>query len=430
MKIKIKEIKARQILNSRGYPTIETEIILENGIITRAAVPSGASKGTKEALELVDNNLAYYSGYSVQKAINNVNSVIKDYLINFNFDILDLKGIDHALIKLDGSENKSVLGANAILSVSLAACKAGAKILNLPLYKYFYSLLQQEDNGLANFQYFPPTPMLNVINGGVHADNDLAIQEFMIVPINFSSFAEGLANAAGVFYNLKKLLKAKKYSINVGDEGGFAPQLRNSYEALELLKEAIETAGARDKIKIALDAAASEFYGQGKYYIDQKILTPEALVSFYEKIASQYDIISIEDPCSEEDLIGWQKITKELGKKISLVGDDLFVTNPEIFLKGIENNIANSILIKMNQIGTITETIEAIQMARKYNYSVIISHRSGETEDTSIAHLAVACGKNTKIKAGSLARGERIAKYNEILRIEDNEAKAASIILT
>lgn len=411
--MEIKSIKARQILNSRGYPAVETEIILKNDIIARASVPSGASKGEKEALELIDNNPNYYDGKSVLTAIKNVNTIICNSLMNVN--ILEQEKIDQELIKLDGTDNKSNLGANAILSVSLAACKAAAEHLNIPLCRYFNSLITEEDN----FSYYPPTPMINILNGGVHADNNLSIQEFMIVPVDFASFSDAIAESATVFHRLKKILKEKGYSTNVGDEGGFAPQLNTTHEALDLLTEAI----GDNKVKIALDSAASEFHCNNEYKIDQKTLNSDALVEFYSDIVNKYDIMSIEDPCSENDITGWKKITEKLGGEILLVGDDLFVTNPKIFFSGIQNNLGNSILIKMNQIGTITETVEAIKLAKKHNYSVIISHRSAETEDVSIAHLAVACGRNAMIKAGSLARSERVTKYNEILRIEENFRK-------
>jgi enolase len=409
---KIDLIKAREILNSRGNPTIEVDIILDNGILGRASVPSGASKGNKEALELIDNDKNRCNGLGVLNAVQNVNNIIAKELKNL--DITNQKQIDDILINLDGTENKSKLGANAILGVSIAAAKASASLQKIPLYKYLSTLISHSDN----FKYTPPIPMLNVINGGMHADNKLCIQEFMLVPIGYDNFKSAIIASAEIIYKLKAILKEKKYNVNVGDEGGFAPNLNSTEEVLSLLNQAI--GDKKHKVKIALDVAASTFYDNKLYNIENKTLSSDELIKFYEYLVDKYEIISIEDPLEEDDKIGWKKITEILGKKIKIVGDDIFVTNPKIFLDGIKNNLANSILIKMNQIGTITETIKTINIAKSNNYSVIISHRSGETEDTTIAHLAVACGENTMIKSGSLARSERVAKYNEIIRIEEN----------
>lgn len=406
---KIKSIKAREIFNSRGAPTIEVDLTLENGILSRAAIPSGASKGNKEALEIIDGDKSRLGGLGVLNAVRNVNEIIARELKGVSVE--NQEEIDRILINLDGTENKSKLGANAILGVSVSAAKACASLNNVPLYRYLAQLMNRSDE----FNYCPPVPMLNVINGGMHADNGLSIQEFMLVPTGYESFKSAIVASAEIIYRLKSILKEKKYSINVGDEGGFAPNLESAEEALGILNLAI--GDKKDRVKIALDVAASTFFQDGFYNIDGKKLSSDELVIFYKYLVDKYEIISLEDPLDENDRSGWKKITATLSKT-KIVGDDLFVTNPRIFSDGIKDGLANSILIKMNQIGTLIETIEAINIAKRNNYSVIISHRSGETEDTTIAHLAVACGG--MIKSGSLARSERVAKYNEIIRIEEN----------
>ena len=407
----IKDIIAREILDSRGNPTIEVDVILDNDIKATASVPSGASTGSKEALELRDLDKSRYNGKGVLKAVNNVNTIIKNALIGQE---LDQPKIDNILISLDGTKYKSNLGANAILAVSLACLKAGALNSNKELYEYVSS-------GKVSL----PIPMMNIINGGKHADSGLEIQEFMIVPV-VKSFKERLRVGAEIFHTLKDILKSMNLITSVGDEGGFAPQLKDNIEALNIINKAIITSGyvpGKD-VFIAIDVAASEIYNKetGKYTIDKRELTPEELLVYYQKIVSEYPIISIEDAFNEDDFGNMAKLTKILGSKIMLVGDDFFVTNKILLQKGIENNACNAILLKANQIGTITEMIETIVLAKKNNYQMIISHRSGETEDTFIADLAV--GLNIPyIKTGSLCRGERIAKYNRILRIEEKLKK-------
>ncbi len=407
----IVEIKAREILDSRGNPTIEVDVYLESGAMGRAAVPSGASTGENEALELRDKDESRYLGKGVLKAVENVNNIIADELEGW--DALDQVGIDRFLIQLDGTPNKSRLGANAILGVSLAVAKAAANHLGLPLYRYI---------GGVNAKVLP-VPLMNILNGGKHADNNVDIQEFMIVPVNAPSFSEALRMGVEVFHSLKAVLKSKGYNTSVGDEGGFAPNLKSNVEAIEVILEAIEKSGykAGEDIYVALDCAASEFYKDGKYVFfksDRSEKTSEQMVKFYEELVKQYPIISIEDGMSERDWDGWKMLTETLGGKIQLVGDDIFVTNIEIFSKGIEKGIANSILIKLNQIGTLTETLDCIELAKKNGYTAIISHRSGETEDTTIADLVV--GTNVgQIKTGSASRTDRIAKYNQLLRIEE-----------
>jgi enolase len=411
METTIVEIKAREILDSRGNPTIEVDVYLESGAMGRAAVPSGASTGENEAIELRDKDETRYLGKGVLKAVENVNNIIADELEGW--DALDQVGIDRFLIQLDGTPNKSRLGANAILGVSLAVAKAAANHLGLPLYRYI---------GGVNAKVLP-VPLMNILNGGKHADNNVDIQEFMIVPVNAPSFSEALRIGVEVFHSLKSVLKSKGYNTAVGDEGGFAPNLKSNIEAIEVILEAIERSGykAGKDVFLALDPAASEFYEDGKYIFfksDKSEKTPEQMVKFYEELVKQYPIISIEDGMSEHDWEGWGMLTEALGEKIQLVGDDIFVTNIEIFSKGIEKGIANSILIKLNQIGTLTETLDCIELAKRNGYTAVISHRSGETEDTTIADLVVGTNAG-QIKTGSASRTDRVAKYNQLLRIEE-----------
>jgi len=411
--ILIEKIFAREVLDSRGNPTIQVDCVLNDGSMGRATVPSGASTGTYEALELRDGEKRYL-GKGVLKAVENVNKTIAKEIIGKS--PFDQVGIDQLLIKLDGTPNKSKLGANAILGVSLAVMKAASNSLNLPLYRYI---------GGANTKTLP-VPFMNVINGGVHADNQLDIQEFMIVPLDAPSFKEALRFGAETFHNLKKILKEKGEVTSVGDEGGFAPQLSSTKEALDILVAAIEKAGytpGKD-IALALDCAASEFYKDGRYYFEGKELDAKGMVDFYEDLINFYPIVSIEDGLAEEDWEGWKILTERLGSKIQLVGDDIFVTNTERIKKGIKMGVANSVLIKLNQIGTVTETLEAINLSHKSSYTTIISHRSGETEDTTIADLAVGAGTGM-IKTGSLSRSERIAKYNRLLVIEEELGESA-----
>ena len=403
---KIKDIKAREILDSRGNPTIEVDIILDNGKMARASVPSGASTGSKEALELRDNDLSRYMGKGVLKAVKNVN-ILKEYLIGMETG--NQKELDNKLIKLDGTDNKSKYGANAILGISLAYLKASSLDKNIPLYKYVGS------------NYSMPKAMMNILNGGAHADNDLDFQEFMIVP-NAETFSKRLQIGSEVFHTLKKVLEKEGYQTAVGDEGGFAPNIKTNEEALDFIVKAIKEAGYEPSkdVNIALDVAASEFYKDGIYYLKGAglKLTTDELIDYYQTLLDKYPIISIEDPLDENDWQGFQKMTKIYGDKISIVGDDLFVTNKKYLQKGIDMKVANAILIKINQIGTITETLETINLAKENGYKTIISHRSGETEDTSIASLAVGLNLGY-IKTGSLSRTDRICKYNELLRIEE-----------
>lgn len=405
---KIKEIKAREILDSRGNPTVEVDVILESGVLGRAAVPSGASTGIREALELRDKDNRFL-GKGVQKAVNNVNTIIREKLIGMESKSQEL--IDNTMIQLDGTKNKENLGANAMLGVSLAVLKASANEENLPLYKYV-------GTG-TNLPY----PMMNILNGGAHADNHLDFQEYMIVPKR-DTIKERIRVGAEIFHTLKKVLKEKGYNTNVGDEGGFAPDLQSNEEGFQVIMEAIEKAGyiPGTDVSIAIDVAASEFFEDGKYNVDGKKLTTEELIEFYEDLVAKYPIISIEDPVDENDWNGFTQITKSLGDKIQLVGDDLFVTNIECLQKGIDNNAGNAILLKLNQIGTYTETIKTIELAKKYNYKTIISHRSGETEDTTIADLAVGLNLG-QIKTGSMSRTDRVCKYNQLLRIEEELTK-------
>jgi len=410
---KIKKVLAREILDSRGNPTVEVDCLLTNGILGRAAVPSGASTGDNEALELRDNDKARYLGKGVLKAVANVNTIINPALFGLTADFTK---IDKLLIKLDGTEFKSKLGANAILGVSLAVAKAAALSKKQPLYKF----LGKDKAKIL------PIPLMNILNGGMHADNNLDIQEFMIMPQGAPTFSDALRMASEVFHNLKSILKSKKLSTSVGDEGGFAPSLNSNEEALSLIIEAIKKAGyivGRD-ISLALDCAASSFCKDGKYTFEGSPKTAADLTAIYEGWFLKYPILSIEDGLSEHDWSGWQEMTKRIGDKVQLVGDDIFVTNPKIFKKGIAENIGNAILIKVNQIGTLSETLEAIAIAKKNKYNAVISHRSGETEDTTIAQLAVATGVG-QIKTGSLSRTDRICKYNELLRIEEELGKKA-----
>jgi enolase len=412
--MRIVDIKAREIIDSRGNPTIETECILESGIFGRAAVPSGASTGTREALELRDNDKKRYGGKGVLKAVNNAQNILGQEIVGKN--CLDQRLIDLTMCKMDGTENKGKLGANAILSISMAIARAASNFLNIPLYRYL---------GGTN-AYLLPVPLCNILNGGEHADNNLDIQEYMIAPIGLPNFREAIRATSEIFHSLKKILSDKKYATSVGDEGGFAPNLSTNEEALSLIIEAIDRAGykAGTEVAIALDAAASEFYKDGAYSFGGNSLTSKNMVSVYKEWVKKYPIISIEDGLSESDWEGWDILTKELGDKIQIVGDDLFVTNTSIIQKGIDKNISNSVLIKLNQIGTVTETIEAIQMAKNNGWTAVVSHRSGETADTFISHLAV--GLNTgQIKTGSLSRSERLEKYNELLRIEEELGDAA-----
>jgi len=407
----IADIHARQILDSRGNPTIEVDVTTENGKLGRAAVPSGASTGIHEAVELRDNDKSVYGGKGVLKAVDNVNDIIADQLIGWSVN--DQTGIDAQLIELDGTDNKGKLGANALLAVSMAVAKAAAQESNLPLYRYL---------GGVNASVLP-IPLMNILNGGVHADNKIDYQEYMIVPVGAESFSEGLRWGVEIFHELKKVLKKKGYSTNVGDEGGFAPDIQSNEEAIETVLLAIEAAGYKvgEQIGIALDAASSEMYKDGNYKFyksSQKVISSDEMVEYWTNWANKYPIISIEDGMAEEDWDGWKKLTNAIGHKVQLVGDDLFVTNTKILQRGIDNGVANSILIKVNQIGTVTETINAVQLAQTNGYTTIMSHRSGETEDTTIADLAVAlnCGQ---IKTGSASRTDRMAKYNQLIRIEE-----------
>jgi len=413
----ISEIRAREVLDSRGNPTVEAEILLADGTSGRAIVPSGASTGEHEAVELRDGDENRYLGKGVLKAVENVNGEIADALANY--DAADQRALDAKMIELDGTENKGRLGANAILAVSMAAARAAANSFGLPLYRYL-------GGTGANVL---PTPMMNILNGGAHADNNVDFQEFMVMPVGAPSFSEALRWGVEVFHKLKAVLKKRGYNTAVGDEGGFAPSLKSNVEAIEVVLEAIQQAGYKpgDDIAIALDPAASEFYQDGKYVFkksDKSAKSSEEMARFWAKWANDYPIVSLEDGLSENDWDGWQNLTEELGGKIQLVGDDIFVTNIKILAEGIEKNIANSILIKLNQIGTVSETLDAIDLARRNGYTSVISHRSGESEDTFIADLAVATGAG-QIKTGSASRTDRIAKYNQLLRIEEELGNSA-----
>ena len=407
------DIRAREILDSRGNPTIEADVILADGTIGRAAAPSGASTGSREALELRDGDQARYMGKGVKKAVANVNSQIRSALMDK--DVTDQQGIDDAMIKLDGTENKDSLGANALLAVSLATAKAAAKSQNLPLHQYIANLRNQTSLTM-------PVPMMNILNGGEHADNTVDIQEFMIEPVGFTSFSEALRAGTEIFHSLKSVLKSQGLSVSVGDEGGFAPNLRSNEEAITVIMQAIEQVGykAGEDIHLALDCAASEFYKDGKYILageGNKSFDSQGFADYLVGLARQYPIISIEDGLDESDWDGWKYLTEQIGDKVQLVGDDLFVTNPAILQEGIDKHIANAILIKFNQIGTLSETLDAIYLAKNNGYATIISHRSGETEDSTIADLAVGTAAG-QIKTGSLCRSDRVAKYNQLLRIE------------
>jgi len=411
-KTTIHEIRAREILDSRGNPTVSTQVTLESGVVGKAAVPSGASTGTHEALELRDEDSSRYMGKGVLKAIANVKKIITPEIVGM--DALEQEELDRRLIQLDGTPSKKKLGANAILSVSMAAAQAASQALNIPLYHY---LGKRKD-------YLLPVPLINILNGGSHADNNVDIQEFMIAPIGSPNFSEAIRTSAEVFHHLKKILRKKEYSTAVGDEGGFAPNLKSNEEALDLILESIEDAGykAGKDIHLALDAAASEFYSDDKYVFkksDGSKRSSVEMVEFYQNLVENYPIISIEDGFAEDDWEGWKLMTDALGDKIQIVGDDVFVTNLERFKKGVNQGIGNSILIKLNQIGTLSETTETVRFAHKNGYSAVISHRSGETEDTFIADLSVALNTG-QIKTGSLSRSERVAKYNRLLEIEED----------
>ncbi|MBI5024761.1 MAG: phosphopyruvate hydratase [Candidatus Omnitrophica bacterium] len=409
----IAQVKARQILDSRGNPTVEVDVILKNGVLGRAAVPSGASTGEHEAIELRDGDKSCYLGKGVTKAVANVNTVIARAIKGKN---PDFRAVDKIVLKLDGTQDKGKLGANAILGVSMAVAKADANQKKVPLYRYL-------GGTKANIL---PVPLMNILNGGVHADNNLDIQEFMIMPIGAPAFSKAMQMAVEVFHNLKKILHDKNLATSVGDEGGFAPNLQSNEEALTLIMEAIQKAGYKPgkDVFIAIDAAASSFYETGKYNYNGQMIDADALIEVYKQMVSQFPVVSIEDGLYENDWDGWSQLTQALGAKVQLVGDDLFVTNVKRLKMGIDKKIANSILVKVNQIGSLSETLDTINLAKKNKYTSVISHRSGETEDTTIAHLAVATGVG-QIKTGSLSRTDRLAKYNELLRIEEELGKKA-----
>ena len=413
----ILEVSAREILDSRGNPTVEVDVYLEGGAMGRAAVPSGASTGKREALELRDGDKNRYLGKGVTKAVENVNEIIASKIRGYEASEQAL--IDRAMCDLDGTENKEKLGANAILGVSLAVAKAAAEEVCLPLYQYIGGVNARE----------LPVPMMNILNGGAHADNNVDLQEFMIVPLGAKSFAEALRMGAEVFHSLKAVLKGKRLFTGVGDEGGFAPNLASNMQALEVIMEAIQKTAYRpgEEIFLALDAAASELYEGGQYFLKaeaQQVKGPEEMVDFYEGLVNRFPIVSIEDGMAEDDWEGWRILTQRLGNRIQLVGDDIFVTNPKILRKGIEQGIANSILIKLNQIGTLTETLDTIELAKRAGYGMVVSHRSGETEDSTIADVVVATNAG-QIKSGSASRTDRIAKYNQLLRIEEELGEVA-----
>ena len=418
MKTNIKNIKAREILDSRGNPTVEVDVFLENGVFGRAAVPSGASTGEYEAAELRDNDKSRYSGKGVLNAVNNVNNEINKTLIGT--DVNDQTKIDNTLINLDGTQNKSRLGANAILGVSLASARAASTVNDIPLYKHL---------GTTN-DFIMPVPMMNILNGGSHANNTVDIQEFMIFPFGASTFSEALRIGTEIFHKLKSELHKKGLNTAVGDEGGFAPNLSSNEEAIEIILKSIEKAGYKpgEEVFLALDVAASELYENGEYNLmsENKAFSSSEMTSYLESLVEKYPIISIEDGLDENDWDGWKKLTKSLGQNVQIVGDDLTVTNITRLQKAIDNKSMNSILIKLNQIGTLSETIQAVELARKVNYGAVISHRSGETEDTFIADLSVAMGMG-QIKTGSISRSDRVAKYNQLLRIEEHLGSQASI---
>lgn len=417
---KIVDIKGREVLDSRGNPTVEADVILEGGILGTACAPSGASTGSREALELRDGDKSRYLGKGVLKAVGAVNGVIRDALLGM--DATDQRALDNKMLELDGTENKSNLGANAILAVSLAAAKAAAQAKNMPLYQHI-----AEINGTPG-RYSMPVPMMNIINGGEHADNNVDIQEFMVQPVGAKNFAEALRCGAEIFHALKAVLKARGLNTAVGDEGGFAPNLASNEEALVVIREAVANAGYElgTDVTLALDCAASEFYKNGQYDLsgEGKVFDSEGFGDYLAALAANYPIVSIEDGLDESDWDGWASLTKKIGNKVQLVGDDLFVTNTKILSRGIEQGIGNSILIKFNQIGSLSETLDAIKMAQDAGFTAVISHRSGETEDTTIADLAVGTAAG-QIKTGSLCRSDRVAKYNRLIRIEEELGSAA-----
>ncbi len=414
---KIIAVQGREILDSRGNPTVEADVVLESGALGRAAVPSGASTGSREAIELRDGDPARYGGKGVLKAVGHVNGEIRAALLGM--DATDQEALDRRMIELDGTPNKARLGANAILAVSLAAARAASADQDQPLYRYLGRLWDSLWGGTEETTLLP-VPMMNVINGGAHAENNVDMQEFMIVPAGAPTLAEALRMGAEVFHSIRQVLSRRGLNTAVGDEGGFAPDLSSNEAAVEIILEGITRAGYTPGLDlvIALDPASSEFYREGAYHVDGRRLSSEAFVSYLSEWARQYPIVSIEDGMAEDDWEGWAALTSALGKRVQLVGDDLFVTNTEILRQGIERGVANAILIKVNQIGTLTESLEAIRMAREARYNVVISHRSGETEDTFIADLAVATGAG-QIKTGSMSRSDRVAKYNQLLRIEE-----------
>ncbi|MES2023273.1 MAG: phosphopyruvate hydratase [Patescibacteria group bacterium] len=425
--MKIQKVHARQVFDSRGNPTVEADVVLENGIVGRAIAPSGASTGTNEALELRDGDKNFFGGKGVLKAVNNINTEIAEKIIGA--EVSEQKNIDDMMIALDGTPNKSRLGANAILAVSLAVAKAGAQEKNIPLYEHIKNI-----SGLKK-DFILPVPMVNIINGGKHAMGSTDIQEFMIMPLGAKTFSQAMQMCVEVFHSLGKVIEEKGYGTTVGDEGGYAPQVKNgNSEAIELIKTATEKAGyvfGKD-IFLALDVAASELYEDGFYNLktENKKLTPDEMVSWYAELVEKYPIVSIEDGLTEDDWQGWQKLTKMIGDKVQLVGDDLLVTNTEFIKRGISEKACNSLLVKLNQIGTLSETIDAVKMAEDAGWTAVISHRSGETEDTTIAHLAVGLATG-QIKTGSMSRTDRMAKYNELLRIEEmlgNNAKYAGMM--
>ena len=417
---KIVDIKGREVLDSRGNPTVEADVILDNGIVGSACAPSGASTGSREALELRDGDKSRYMGKGVLKAVANINGPIRDLLLGK--DPLDQKALDQAMIALDGTENKAKLGANAVLAVSLAAAKAAAHDQDLPLYAHIANL-----NGTPGV-YSMPVPMMNIINGGEHADNNVDIQEFMVQPVGAKTFSDALRMGTEIFHHLKAVLKARGLSTSVGDEGGFAPNLASNEDALAAIAEAVANAGYKlgDDVTLALDCASSEFFEDGKYDLagEGKVFDAAGFADYLAGLSERYPIISIEDGMDESDWAGWKVLTDKIGDKVQLVGDDLFVTNTKILKEGIDKGIGNSILIKFNQIGTLTETLEAIQMAKAAGYTAVISHRSGETEDSTIADLAVGTAAG-QIKTGSLCRSDRVSKYNQLLRIEEQLAGKA-----
>lgn len=402
------DVYAREILDSRGTPTVEVEVILESGTMGRAAVPSGASTGVHEAVELRDGDKERYQGKGVLQAVKNVNELIAEEIIGYS--VFDQVEIDELMLEIDGTPNKGKLGANAILGVSMAVAKAAAEELGVPLYKYLGGFAARE----------LPVPMMNILNGGKHADNNVDVQEFMILPVGAPSFREALRMGTEVYHSLKTVLKNKKLSTAVGDEGGFAPDLKSNEEALQVIMEAIDMAGykAGEEVFLGMDVASTELYSDGKYHLDGKALSSSELIAYYEALVNKYPIITIEDGMSEDDWDGWKELTEKLGEKIQLVGDDLFVTNTERLAEGIEKGIGNSILVKVNQIGTLTETFATMEMAKRAGYTCVVSHRSGETEDATIADIAVAVNAG-QIKTGAPARTDRVAKYNQLLRIED-----------